>query len=53
MTGRTETFVQNVAVVSDSSLIRVIEPLMTQITVPVTEEIGPTPPATEVKKKSE
>ena len=53
MTGRTETFVQNVAVVSDSSLIRVIEPLMTQITVPVTEEIGPTPPATETKKKSE
>ncbi|HEX9405928.1 MAG TPA: CdaR family protein, partial [Thermoanaerobaculia bacterium] len=44
MTGRTETFIQNVAVVSDSSLIRVIEPLMTQVTVPVTEEIGPTPP---------
>jgi len=47
MTGRTETFVQNVAVVSDSSLIRVIEPLTTQATVPVSAEIGPTAPATE------
>jgi YbbR domain-containing protein len=53
MTGRTETFAQNVAVVSDSSLIRVINPLMTQVTVPLTEEIGPTAatPA-ESKKKS-
>ncbi len=41
MTGRTETFVQNVAVVSDSSLIRVIDPLLTQVTVPLTAEIGP------------
>ncbi|HEY8133313.1 MAG TPA: CdaR family protein [Thermoanaerobaculia bacterium] len=45
MTGRTDTFTQNVAVVSDSSLIRVIDPLMTEVTVPLTEEIGPTPPA--------
>jgi YbbR domain-containing protein len=44
MTGRTETFTQSVAVVSDSSLIRVIQPLLTQITVPVTEEIGPAAP---------
>ncbi len=44
MTGRTETFVQNVAVVSDSSLIRIIDPLMAQVTVPVSEEIGPAPP---------
>jgi len=63
MTGRTETFVQNVAVVSDSSLIRVVQPLLTQITVPVTEEIGPAAPSTtetttttsekKTKKKSE
>jgi YbbR domain-containing protein len=45
MTGRTDTFTQNVAVVSDSSLIRVIDPLTTQVTVPLTEEIGPTPAA--------
>jgi YbbR domain-containing protein len=43
MTGRTDTFTQTVAVVSDSSLIRVIEPLTTQVTVPVTAEIGPQP----------
>jgi len=47
MTGRTETFVQNVAVVSDSSLVRVIEPLTTQVTVPVSAEIGPAAPAAE------
>ena len=53
MTGRTATFVQNVAVVSDSSLIRIVEPLMTQITVPVTEEIGPlTPTETETETTS-
>lgn len=50
MTARTETFSQSVAVVSDSSLIRIIDPLMTQVTVPLTEEIGPTPE--EPKKKS-
>jgi YbbR domain-containing protein len=43
MTGRTETFTQNVAVVSDASLIRVIEPLTTEVTVPVGAEIGPQP----------
>jgi YbbR domain-containing protein len=53
MTGRTASFVQNVAVVSDSSLVRVVEPLMTEITVPVNEEIGPTPPETETTKKDE
>ena len=41
MTGRTDTFAQNVAVVSDSSLIRVIEPLVVTVTVPVTPEVGP------------
>jgi YbbR domain-containing protein len=46
MTGRTETFVQNVAVVSDSPLVRVISPLTTQVTVPVLAEIGPNPPQT-------
>jgi YbbR domain-containing protein len=46
MTGRTETFLQNVTVVSDSSLIRIIEPVTTQATVPVTPEIGPLAPVT-------
>ena len=49
MTGRTGTFVQNVAPVSDSSLVRILEPLSVQVTVPVTAEIGPNPPATETK----
>ncbi len=62
MTGRIDTFVQSVAVVSDSSLIRIIDPLMTQVTVPLSEEIGPTPAAQtettetaekKTKKKSE
>ena len=44
MTGRTSTFVQNVAVVSDSPLVRVISPLTTQVTVPVLAEVGPEPP---------
>ena len=47
MTGRTETFTQNVAVVSDSSLVRVISPLTTQVTVPVLAEMGPNQPATD------
>lgn len=41
MTGRTETFVQNVPVVSDSPLVRVLFPLTTQVTVPVLAEVGP------------
>jgi YbbR domain-containing protein len=45
MSGRSETFVQNVGVVSDSSLVRIIEPLITQVTVPVNPEIGPVAPA--------
>jgi len=44
MSGRSETFVQNVGVVSDSSLVRIIEPLVTQVTVPVNAEIGPVAP---------
>lgn len=41
MTGRTETFVQNVPVVSDSPLVRVVLPVTTQVTVPVLAEVGP------------
>jgi YbbR domain-containing protein len=44
MTGRTATFVQDVAVVSDSPLVRVITPVTTQVTVPVLAEVGPSPP---------
>jgi YbbR domain-containing protein len=44
MTGRTGTFVQSVAVISDTPLVRVISPLTTQVTVPVLAEVGPTPP---------
>lgn len=44
MTGRTGTFVQPVAVISDSPLVRIISPLMTQVTVPVLAEVGPAPP---------
>jgi YbbR domain-containing protein len=53
MTGRTDTFVQNVAVVSDSSLVRVISPLTTQVTVPVIPEMGPNQPATDTTATQE
>jgi hypothetical protein len=46
MTGRTGTFVQNVAVISDSPLVRVLSPLATQVTVPVLAEVGPLVPET-------
>ncbi len=46
MTGRTESFVQNVAVVSDSPLVRVLDPLTSQVSVPVMPEIGPAPATT-------
>ena len=46
MTGRTATFVQSAAVISDSPLVRVISPLTTQVTVPVLAEVGPAPPET-------
>lgn len=45
MTNRTATFVQNVGVVSDSPLVRVVAPLTTQVTVPVLTEVGPLPSA--------
>lgn len=44
MTNRTEPFVQEVPVVSDSSLIRVINPQVTQVSVPVTADVGPVAP---------
>jgi YbbR domain-containing protein len=44
MTGRTETFDKVVGVVSDSSLIRIIDPQTTKVTVPVTAEFGPAAP---------
>lgn len=44
MTGRTGTFVQSVAVISDAPLVRVISPLTTQVTVPVLAEVGPASP---------
>ncbi len=47
MTGRTATFVQNVAVVSDTPLVRVVAPMTTQVTVPVLAEVAPNPPAAE------
>lgn len=45
LTGRTGTFVQNVAIVSDSPLVRVVTPVTTQVTVPILAEIGPNQPA--------
>ena len=56
MTGRTATFVQNVAVVSDSALVRVIDPITAEVTVPVTADTSPpetteTTPSHEKKSK--
>jgi len=47
MTGRTSTFVQNVAVISDSPLVRLVSPTSTLVTVPVLAEVGPVSPPTE------
>lgn len=46
MTGRTATFVQDVPIVSDSPLVRVVSPLTTLVTVPILAEIGPNLPTT-------
>jgi YbbR domain-containing protein len=46
MTGRTETFTQSAAVVSDSPFVRVVDPLAVQVTVPVLAEVGPPVPTT-------
>jgi YbbR domain-containing protein len=43
MTGRTETFTQGVAVVSDSPLVRIVQPMTAQVTVPILPVIGPEP----------
>jgi YbbR domain-containing protein len=45
MTGRTDTFAQSAAVVSDSPFVRVIDPVSVQVTVPVLPEVGPPTPA--------
>lgn len=44
MTGRTATFTQSIAVVSDSPFVRIVEPLTVQVTVPVLAEFGPNLP---------
>lgn len=46
MTGRTETFVQDVPIVSDSPHVRLVSPQTTQVTVPLIAEIGPALPDT-------
>lgn len=46
MTGRTALFVQRVGVVSDSPLVRVVEPQAVEVTVPVLAEVGPEPAST-------
>ena len=53
LTGRTATFQQSVAVVSESPLVRVVQPLTTQVTVPILAEVGPNPPSTETGTSSE
>lgn len=50
MTGRTETFAQSAAVVSDSPFVRIIDPVAVQVTVPVLAEVGPPLPATSTQQ---
>lgn len=52
MTGRTEAFTQNVAVVSDSPFVRVVEPITVEVTVPVLAEFGPSLPQEPVRNTS-
>ena len=48
ISGRTATFTQRVQVLSDSQLVRVVEPLTAQVTVPILAPVGPArPPETE------
>ena len=47
MSGRTETFKERVTVLSDSQLVRVIEPLTTEVTVTILAPVGPTQPPPE------
>lgn len=53
MTGRTDSFVQNVSIVTDSPLVRVIDPTLTQVLVPITAEIGPQAPLTDTTADTE
>jgi YbbR domain-containing protein len=53
MTGRTALFVQNVGVVSDSPLVRIVDPQTVEVTVPVIAEIGPEPDSTTAAPKDE
>ena len=53
LSGRTTTFVQNVAIVSDSPLVRVVTPMTALVTVPILPEIGPNPPPAETGTTSE
>jgi YbbR domain-containing protein len=53
MTGRTALFVQNVGLVADSPLVRVIEPQTAEVTIPVLTEIGPQPPENTTPEKDE
>ena len=47
------TKIAPVTVVTDSPLLRVIDPALTQVTVPITAEIGPQPPPTDTAAESE
>lgn len=51
MTGRTDTFEQNAAIVSDSSLIRIVDPQVTHVTVPVTAVVASATAATDTAGK--
>jgi YbbR domain-containing protein len=44
ISGRTATFTQRVQVLSDSQLVRVVEPLTAQVTVPILAPVGPSAP---------
>ena len=44
VSGRTSTFTQRVQVLSDSQLVRVVEPLTAQVTVPILPPVGPAQP---------
>ncbi len=53
MTGRTDTFTKSVAVISDSPLVRIVQPLTTEVTVQVAAEIGPNPPPTDTTESND
>ena len=47
ITGRMQTFSQRVQVLSDSQLVRVVEPVTAQVTVPILAPVGPASPPPE------